>query len=56
MGEPPVWAMRAEAKLTFLYTLVLRELLPQFPHIVYAVPGFRHPQSFVNTACLTRGA
>jgi len=56
MGEPPVWAMRAEAKLTFLYTLVLRELLPQFPHIVYAVPGFRHPQAFANTACLTGGA
>jgi len=56
LGEPTVWAMMAGAKLTFLYTLVLRELLPQFPHTVYAVPGFRHLQSFVNTACLTRGA
>jgi hypothetical protein len=51
-----VWAMRADAKLPFLSTLVLRELLPQFPHTVYAGPGFRHPQSFVNTACLTKGA
>jgi hypothetical protein len=42
MGEPTVWAMMAGAKLTFLYTLVLRELLPQFPHTEYAVlSGFR---------------
>jgi len=40
MGEPPVWAMMAGAKLTFLYTLVLRDLLPQFLHTVYAVSGF----------------
>src|SRR5262245_53996198 len=40
MGEPTVWATIADAKLTFLYTLVLRDLLPQFLHTVYAVPGF----------------
>jgi hypothetical protein len=56
MGEPTVWAMRAGAKLTFLSTLVLKELLPQVPHTVSAVPGFSHPQAFANAACLTRGA
>ena len=32
MGEPTVWTLRAGAKLPCLSTLVLRELLPQFPH------------------------
>jgi hypothetical protein len=34
MVELTAWEMMAGTKLSFLYILVLRELLPQFPHTV----------------------
>jgi len=38
--EPTAWEMMVGTKLSFLYTLLLTELLSQFPHTVYGVTVF----------------